>query len=213
MPISAGGNTGSSETRGAAPRAAQRRRACSPACCLPAQPTRYGRRPQAPSSTAVDDEMRAVLSPQLPLVAQALPADTASEAIRLAELLGFPADEVVIEIANAVTRHAASSGQRTGCTAARVAADGFPDPARCEDLSRSASRTTARLRHLALSGTRPAVMTVSADGVTSPPTPGSRPASRSCRGELTSHVPVLLAPPGRCALPGNCGHSPRDSAA
>jgi hypothetical protein len=78
--------------------------------------------------TALDDEMRAVLSPRLPLVTGALPADTAGQAIRLAGLLGFPADEVVIEIANAVTRHAALPGQRTGPAAARAAADGFPDP-------------------------------------------------------------------------------------
>jgi DNA primase len=78
--------------------------------------------------TALDAEMRAVLSPRLPFVAGALPADTAGQAIRLAGLLGFPADEVVIEIANAVTRHAALPGQRTGSTAARVAADGFPGP-------------------------------------------------------------------------------------
>jgi DNA primase len=67
-----------------------------------------------------DDQMRPVLIPQLPQVARNLPADTASQAVRLADRLGFPADEVLIEIANAVTRQA---GQRT---AARLAVGSFP---------------------------------------------------------------------------------------
>ena len=80
--------------------------------------------------TAVDDEARPVVSPQLPLVAQAFPADTASEVIRLASRLGFPADEVVIEIANAVTRQPVPRGSGRSATHASLAASSFPAPPR-----------------------------------------------------------------------------------
>jgi DNA primase len=79
---------------------------------------------------AVDDHARPVVSPQLPLVARAFPADTASEAVRLASRLGFPADEVVIEIANAVTRQEVRRGSGRSATQASLAASGFPAPPR-----------------------------------------------------------------------------------
>jgi DNA primase len=79
---------------------------------------------------AVDDQARPVVSPQLPLVVQAFPADAASEAMRLASRLGFPADEVVIEIANAVTRQAAWRRSGRSATQASLAASGFPAPSR-----------------------------------------------------------------------------------
>jgi len=66
------------------------------------------------------------VSPQLPLVAQAFPSDTASEAVRLASRLAFPADEVVIKIANAVTRQAVRRGPGRSGTQASLAANGFP---------------------------------------------------------------------------------------
>jgi DNA primase len=77
--------------------------------------------------TVLDDEMRPAASPRLPQVAQLLPADTAREAVRLSIRLGFPADEVVIEIANAVTRQAVPGVGRAASTAAGLAAVGFPD--------------------------------------------------------------------------------------
>ena len=70
------------------------------------------------------------MSPEVPLVAQAIPADTASEAVRLASRLGFSADEVVIEIANAVTRQAVRRAPGRSGTQASLSASGFPAPPR-----------------------------------------------------------------------------------
>jgi DNA primase len=76
----------------------------------PAAATQVRETTRGAGLAAVDDQARPVVSPQLPLVAQALPPDTASEAVKLASRLGFPVDEVVIEIANAVTRQATRRG-------------------------------------------------------------------------------------------------------
>jgi DNA primase len=97
---------------------------------LPAAAAQVRETTKGAELAAVDDEARHLVSPQLPLVAQAFPPDTASEAVRLASRLGFPADEVVIEIANAVTRQAARRGSSRSATQASPAASGFPAPPR-----------------------------------------------------------------------------------
>ena len=78
--------------------------------------------------TAFDDQFRPAALPQLPGIASALPADTGREVVRLADRLGFTASDVLIEVANAVTRQAARPGGRGPATAARLAAAGFPAP-------------------------------------------------------------------------------------
>jgi DNA primase len=78
--------------------------------------------------TALDDQMRPVASPQLAQIARALPADTASEITRLADRLSFTTSDVLIEVANAVTRQAASGDRTRQPEAAHLAADSFPRP-------------------------------------------------------------------------------------
>jgi DNA primase len=56
----------------------------------------------------MDEEMRPLAPPQVPAIGQALPADTAFQVTRLADRLGFPVSDVVIEVANAVTRQPAA---------------------------------------------------------------------------------------------------------
>jgi hypothetical protein len=51
----------------------------------------------------VDEELQPVVPLQVPGIAQALPTDTAFQVTRLADRLGLPAIDVVIEVANAVT--------------------------------------------------------------------------------------------------------------
>jgi DNA primase catalytic core len=71
----------------------------------------------------VDEEMRPVVSAEVPGIARSLPADTAYQVTRLADRLCFPASDVVIEVANAVTRHPVTpSSQSPGSQAA----DSFP---------------------------------------------------------------------------------------
>jgi hypothetical protein len=77
---------------------------------------------------AFDDQFRPASLPQLPGIARALPADTSREVVRLAERLGFTASDVLIEVANAVTRQAARPGSSGPATAARLAGAGFPAP-------------------------------------------------------------------------------------
>ena len=55
----------------------------------------------------LDEQMRPVANPELPVIARALPADTAYQIARTAERLGFTDySDVVAEVANAVTRRA-----------------------------------------------------------------------------------------------------------
>jgi hypothetical protein len=75
---------------------------------------------------AYDDQYRHIPLPQLPGIARALPADMSREVVRLASRLGFTASDILIEIANAVTRQTASPGAGPA-TVARLAAAGFPD--------------------------------------------------------------------------------------
>jgi DNA primase len=72
----------------------------------------------------VDEEMKPVVSPQVPGIAQALPADTAHQVTRLADRLGLPLMEIVIEVANAVTRQ--STALTNPKSAAGLAAGSFP---------------------------------------------------------------------------------------
>lgn len=109
--------------------------------------------------TAVDDEARPVVSPQVPLVARAFPVDTAIEAVRLASRLGFPADEVVIEIANAVTRQAVRRGPDRSATHARLAASGFPAPTPRWPGDRRAAGPSSRCHDPAYPFTRPTKVT------------------------------------------------------
>jgi hypothetical protein len=60
-----------------------------------------------------------------PAITQVLPADTASQALRLATRLGFPVTDVIIEVANGVTRQAAKAPVRKQ-SAATLAAGSFP---------------------------------------------------------------------------------------
>ena len=75
--------------------------------------------------TTVDEDMQPVTHPQVPAITQVLPADTASQALRLATRLGFPVTDVIIEVANAVTRQAAKAPARRQ-PAATLAAGSFP---------------------------------------------------------------------------------------
>jgi DNA primase len=75
--------------------------------------------------TTVDEDMRPVTHPQVPAITQVLPADTASQALRLATRLGLPVTDVIIEVANAVTRQAAKAPARRQ-PAATLAAGSFP---------------------------------------------------------------------------------------
>jgi DNA primase len=74
---------------------------------------------------AVDEDMRPVVSPQVPAIAKALPADTAFQVTRLADRLGFPVIDVVTEIANAVTRQPATPAAPRQLTVGLVI-DSFP---------------------------------------------------------------------------------------
>ena len=94
-------------------------------------PSTAGRLRQITAGTelaAFDDRFRPVPLPQLPGIARALPADTSREIVRLAGRLGFTASDVLIEVANALTRQAPSPGSGGPKTASRLAAAGFPAP-------------------------------------------------------------------------------------
>ena len=96
--------------------------------------------------SAVDEQMRPAVIPQLPGIARILPADTAREVTRLADRLGFTSSDVLIEVANAVTRQASRPRREA---AGRSAVSSFPnspteslpseqvdDPQRTAQLSR-----------------------------------------------------------------------------
>jgi DNA primase len=75
--------------------------------------------------SAIDDQLEHAALPQLPGIARALPADTSRQIVRLADRLGFTASEVLIEIANAVTRQSSRPSSR-GPAAALLAGADFP---------------------------------------------------------------------------------------
>jgi hypothetical protein len=75
--------------------------------------------------STMDEEMQPVVPPQAPRIAKALPVDTAVQVMRLADRLEFPAIDVVIEVANVITKQSgASAGPRQ--SAVGLAAGSFP---------------------------------------------------------------------------------------
>jgi DNA primase len=96
---------------------------------LPASAARHLRQITAGTELAAfDDQFRPAPLTRLPEIARALPADTSREVVRLANRLGFTASDILIEVANAMTRQAGRPGGRGQASAARLAAAGFPNP-------------------------------------------------------------------------------------